>query len=133
LLLSQAREFQWSSAVEAALSRAVFFFDTPIPPDMLPALCAQPDRNAERVAAMQDPPASHTLEEYQKLKSLHRHGRFKLTLALAVPSPAYMRWRYGLKTSWALPAWYLYRWWGILLDAVRTASHLLRKALIQFE
>jgi len=40
--------------------------------------------------------------------------------ALAVPGPAYMRWRYGLVSSWALPGWYVYRWWGILRDVGTT-------------
>jgi hypothetical protein len=47
-----------------------------------------------------------------------------LILALIAPSPAYMRWRYGLHSAWALPAYYLYRWWGIFKDAIQTVIRL---------
>ena len=120
LLLSRAKVFEWSSAVFAAFSQTVGFFNTPVPRAVLDDLGTQADRNSERVEAMQRPAATHTLEEYQKLKSLSWVGRFKLILALAVPGPAYMRWRYGLRTSWTLPAWYLYRWWGIITDSLKT-------------
>ena len=65
-----------------------------------------------------------SLEEAQKLRALDGYGRFRLILALIAPSPAYMRWRYGLKTSWALPVFYLFRWGGIFKDGVRTLVHL---------
>jgi len=128
LLLSQARIFEWSSAVSAALSQTVALFGTPIPQKVLADLSKHSDRNMKRVATMQNQPATHTLEEYQKLKSLNGYGRFKLVLALIAPGPAYMRWRYGLKTSWVLPAWYLFRWWGIFKDAVQTVIELMQKS-----
>jgi hypothetical protein len=74
-------------------------------------------------------PATHTLEEYQRLKSLNTVSRLKVLCALIVPAPAYMRWRYGLRTLWVLPIWYLYRWWGIFVDGARTAWHLIQKAV----
>src|SRR3990172_2209006 len=131
LLLSQARTFEWSSAAFAALSQTVAFFDTPIPQKVLDELSKHSDRNTKRVATLQAQPATHTLEEYQKLKSLNWYGRFKLVLALIVPRPAYMRWRYGLRSAWALPAWYLFRWWGILKDAIRTVVLLIQKVIQQ--
>jgi hypothetical protein len=36
-----------------------------------------------------------------------------------------MRWRYEIKTDRALPVFYLYRWWGILKDAVKTVVILV--------
>lgn len=124
LLLSQARLFEWGSAVSAALSEVVKLFDTPVPKTVLDELLNSSDRNTKRVRTLQDRPATHTLEEYQKWKALNWRGRVRLTLALIAPSPAYMRWRYGLHGSRALPAWYLYRWWGIFKDAVRTVIRL---------
>jgi hypothetical protein len=128
LLLSQARTFEWSSAVSAALSQTVACFDTPIPQRVPEELSKQPDRNAKRVATLKNRPATHTLEEAQKLMSLNGHGRIRLILALIAPTPAYMRWRYGLKASQALPAWYLYRWWGIFIDAMQTVIELMQKS-----
>jgi hypothetical protein len=128
LFLAQAGSFAWGSAASAAFAEIVRLFDTPIPQHVLDDLSKHSDRNTERVAILQETPATHTLEEYQKLKSLNGYGRFKLILALTIPSPAYMRWRYGLRTSWALPGYYLYRWWGIFKDALSTVVHLIQKS-----
>lgn len=128
LLLAQAQVFEWSSAAFAALSQVVRLFDTPVPQNVIEDLSKQPDRNTERVRDMQEQPATHILEEYQKLKSLNGYARFRFIMALAIPSPAYMRWRYGLRSAWALPGYYLYRWWGILKDALSTVVHLIQKS-----
>jgi hypothetical protein len=48
-------------------------------------------------------------------------------MALIVPSPAYMRWRYQLRTSWAIPVYYGIRWWGILKDGFRSLISLFKK------
>jgi len=127
LLLFQAQAFEWNSAVAAALFQTAAFFDTPVPQKVLDDLSKHPDRSARRVEDLQNQPATHTLEEARKLRSLDGYGRFRLILALIAPSPAYMRWRYGLKTSLALPAYYLFRWWGIFGDALRTVLHLARR------
>jgi len=130
LLLLQARHFAWGSAVCAALLEAVNLFDTPVPAHVLEDLSGQADRNTQQVATLQEWPATHTVEEYQKLKSLHGMARLKLVLALAIPGPAYMRWRYEMKSDWALPGYYVYRWWGILKDGVQTILHLIQKSRI---
>ena len=129
-LLTQARIFEWSSAVSAALSQTVALFETPVPQTVLGELSHRADRNTERVAALRDQPATHTLEELQKLRSLNWRARLSLLLALVAPSPAYMRWRYGLKTGRALPAWYLYRWWGIFKDMLHTAVAVAGKTIL---
>ena len=131
LFLAQAHAFEWSSAALAAFSESISLFETPIPPAVLHRLAQTSDRNAERVAALQSAPATHTIEEYQKLKALSWTGKVRLILALVIPAPAYMRWRYGLKTYWTLPAWYLYRWWGILKDALKSTLLVAHKVIIQ--
>jgi hypothetical protein len=127
LLLSQAETFEWGSALNAALSQACAYFDTPIPDNVRASLSMYADRNQELVALLKTKPATHILEEYQKMLSLNWVGRFRLVLALIFPSPAYMRWRYHLKTPWALPAHYLLRWWGIGKDFLPTLVSLFRK------
>jgi len=122
LLLSQAGRFEWGSALLAALSQTISYFDTPVPEAVYARLAELTDRHQPRVELMQNKPATHMLEERQKLLALNWGGRFKLTLALIAPSPAYMRWRYHLKNSWALPAYYLFRWWGIFKDGLRTLA-----------
>jgi hypothetical protein len=128
LLLAQAKIIEWGSALEATLSKTVACFGTPIPGHVLASLSGVSDRHQKLVALKQIQPATHVLEERQKLLSLNGYARIRLLLALIVPSPAYMRWRYRLKTSWALPAWYLFRWWGILKNAGRTLLHLLHNS-----
>ena len=130
LLLSQARQFEWSSALDAALSQMVAYFNTPIPAQVRASLSQQSDRHQHLVALMQIQPATHILEERQKLLSLNGVGRFRLILALILPAPAYMRWRYQLKSSWMLPAYYLIRWAGILKDAFQTLLHFLKRPSI---
>jgi len=126
LLLSQARVFEWTSALEAALSRIIEYFNTPIPGAVRVALSEYSDKHRKLVALLQQRPATHVLEESQKLKALNGYGKLRLVLALLAPSPAYMQWRYQLGTVWLLPAYYLLRWWGILIDSGRTLISFFR-------
>ncbi len=131
LLLSQARNFAWGSALQAALSQTQDLFDTPVPEDVRFSLSLQTDRLGSLVRRKQARPATRILEEHQKLLSLSRYGRIRLVWALLFPSLIYMRWRYGLKNSWTLPVWYLIRWAGILRDGMNTVISLVRgKALV---
>jgi len=125
LLLSQAIAFEWGSALEAFLTQTVVYFGTPVPEGVRTTLSESFDRHRELVALKQTHPATHILAERQKLLSLNLYGRFRLVLALLIPNPAYMRWRYGLESSWTLPFYYPLRWWGILKDAVRTVVALV--------
>lgn len=124
LLLSQARAFEWTSALQAALMRAREYFETPIPLDAHNKLTQSTDRHAGLVARKQTRPATHILEEHLKLSSLNWNGRLRLLWALLFPSPAYMRWRYKFKDGWRLPGYYLLRWGGILKDGLRTAASM---------
>ncbi len=125
LLLAQSMEFKWGSGVYAALSQTVTTFDTPVPRHTLNLLSQILDRNTELVLTYQRQPITHTLDEYQKFKTLDGKGRFKMFMALAIPGSAYMHWRYGIINSWTLPFWYLYRWWCIFIDGMRTISFLI--------
>jgi len=129
LLISQARAFEWMSAAEALFSKTVEFFDTPIPESVLDQLRKSQDRHVDRIVDLQNQPITHTHEEFQKLKFLDWLGRIRLILALIAPSPAYMRWRYGVKDVWLLPFYYLNRWWVILKDAIRTLVLLTSRVL----
>ena len=120
LLLSQANSFEWGSALDAFLTQTTAYFDTPVPEDVCATLSESFDRHRGLVALKQTSPATHILAERQKLLSLNLYGRLRLVLALLIPGPTYMRWRYHLKSAWMLPGYYLFRWWGILKDAVRT-------------
>ena len=127
LLLSQARVLEWGSALAAALRKTMVYFKTPVPEYVITSLSASTDRHQNLVAQKQIRPATHTLEERETLLSLTGYARMRLFLALLVPSPAYMRWRYKFKTSWHLPWYYLLRWWGILMDGLRSLVSLIQK------
>jgi hypothetical protein len=126
LVLSQAKSFEWGSALNAFLAQTVSYFDSPVPDRVCASLSEGFDRHRDLVALKQIHPATHFFAERQKLLSLNVYGRFRLILALIIPSPAYMRWRYGLKSSWMLPVYYPFRWWGILKDAVSTVFLLVK-------
>jgi hypothetical protein len=130
LLLSQAKSFEWGSALDAALSRTIAYFDTPVPDQARADLLNSVDRHRSLVSLKQIHPSTHILEEEQKLRSLNWHGKFRLVMALILPNPAYMRWRYQLKNSWLLLFYYPFRWWGIIKDAVRTVFFMFKKILV---
>ncbi len=127
-LLAQARLFEWGSALSAALARAVTCFDTPLPAPLRADLLGLSDRHTALVERKQTRPETHTLVELQKLNSMTGYARFRLFMALLAPGPAYMRWRYKLKSNQALPAWYLIRWAGIFKDAILTLISILKKS-----
>ena len=129
LLLSQAKIFEWSSALESAFIQAGTYFNTPIPEQVRVSLSENSDKHKKLVALLQNKSATHILEEYQKFLSLNGYGRIRLVLALIAPTPAYMRWRYQIKDSWRLPIYYLIRWGGILKDLFFTIIHLLKRPL----
>lgn len=127
LLLSQAQIFEWGSALEAALTQTCACFNTPIPAHVQTHLSKFADPHKNLVALLQNKPVTHTQEEHQKMIRLNLYGRMRLLMALVIPSPAYMRWRYGLKTARALPIYYLIRWWGIMKDGIYTLIALVRE------
>jgi hypothetical protein len=127
LLLSQARIFEWGSALDAAFSKTVSCFNTPVPKEVLTKLLGQNDRHRKLVALKQVRPVMHSLDEGQKLLSLKGYSRLRLFLALLAPSPAYLRWRYHIKNSWTTPFYYVIRWWGIFKDGFRSLVSLIKK------
>ena len=120
LVLSRASMFHWSSALDVALSQTCRFFNSPVPDSVLAQLSNTRDRHRSLIEQKGVGHPSRVMEEYQNLRTRKWYGRLVMLLGLIAPAPAYMRWRYGLKSNWSLPAWYLYRWWGICKDAVKT-------------
>jgi hypothetical protein len=127
LLLSQARKFDWGSALAAALSETQARFGTPLPEHVRASLGNLSDRHQALVARLQSKPATRCLEEQEKLIKLNWYARARVILALVVPGPSYMKWRYQLRSPWGLPAAYLKRWSGIVADGLRTVIVLIRR------
>jgi hypothetical protein len=120
-LLSQAKIFAWGSTLDAAFSKTVACFNTPIPEHVLSHLSGISDRNKRFVIRKQVRPTTDMAEQAQKLLSLKASARFRYLLGIVFPTTTYIRWRFQPKTPWAIPAFYLVHWWHIL----RSGLHLL--------
>jgi hypothetical protein len=129
LILRQARLFQWSSSLYAALAQTHDYFNTRVPEQVLSTLSESRDRHGELILAKGNVPSTRVLEERQGLMERKWFGKIIVIFGLLFPSPAYMRWRYGLKSFWNLPVWYLYRWWSIVKDTSKTFMDLNIKQL----
>jgi len=127
-LIDRALEFQWGPVLYEALSRTHSCFNSPIPDFVYDGLLKQSHSQKNLVILKQNNPRTLLIDEEQELMALKGWVRFRLILALIAPAPAYMRWRYQLKTSWRLPVCYLLRWLGILVDAFRTLIVLLKRS-----
>ncbi len=126
-LLSQAKNFKWGSALRAVIFKTREYFDTPIPREIENQLANISDQNQKLVEMLKHKPATHILEEFQKMAVLNGRARLQLMWTLIFPDAAYMRWRYQFQTGWLLPAYYLIRWLGIFKDGVSTLRSLLHK------
>lgn len=120
ILLSRAMDFEWSSALEAALSKSSDLLGTPIPESVARTLSTRTDANRILVEANLQKAETHTLEELRKMRSLNISGKFGLLLSLLFPQPSYMYRRYHFRSPGLLPAYYLFRWWGIFIDLLIT-------------
>ena len=106
--------FGWTNALDSALERCRAWFDTPIPAHRS-AVGSSP---AATTPGSPDPVEEVSRGErvWGELGCLDWRARARLALALAFPSPAYVRWRYPqFGSRW--PLGYVYRWWRILVEA----------------
>lgn len=122
-LARQAVEQRWSAALLAALQAATLHFQTPLPADYLISLqAAISDQNVDLAV----------VEQRAQVASQTKLGNWKIALGVlpwsqklavlreaALPTPAYMRWRYPLRPAWLWPLAYFVRWFNGVRDAVR--------------
>lgn len=114
--MARAREFRWAPAVHAALVGSRDRFGTRLPPDVLEALAEASDAQASQLVARRAAPVqTRATGVVAAASSLSPGARLRLLLAITLPSPAYMRWRYKPRPAWLWPLCYPYRW----LDALR--------------
>lgn len=116
VVLGQAAVLDWSYALHRALARSREHFGTPVSDHVLRALAERgtaATRATSLAVALARPGADEPLERARVIGTAQPlHVRLYVGLRTAIPSPAYMRWRYAAK-SWGLPGAYLQRWWGI--------------------
>lgn len=129
VLLSRAKTFEWSSALGAALSQVSKLFETPVPEIVMQTLSRQDDANRVLVVENLQKAETHTLEELRKMRALNVIGKMSLLLSLLFPQPLYMYRRYQFRSPMLLPAYYLIRWWGILVDLLMTMFSITARGL----
>ena len=129
VLLSRSKTFEWSSALEVALSKSSDLFGTPLPASAVRTLSARTDANRILVEANLQKAETHTLEELRKMQALNIAGKMGLLLSLLFPQPTYMYRRYQFRSPGLLPAYYLIRWWGILVDLLITMLSITTRGL----
>jgi hypothetical protein len=123
LIVDQAARLGWTYALERALLLTQTYFATPMPRDLLPRLRRTRQMHEDvSLAARLQVPHNRWEGTVARLASMTWPTRLKMAGSLLLPSPAYMRWRYGLHAWWQLPAVYLYRWFDIAREITRTAA-----------
>lgn len=125
-LATQANLFGWSGALRAALQAMRACFNTTLPEGLLATLQAQVGPLDALVEMKAEPAPTRILGELKRLRSLNWPGRVRLLIALVLPAPAYIRWRYQPKPGWLWPVFYIYRWIDIASDGVRSIIQILR-------
>jgi hypothetical protein len=112
LFLERVIAFRQPLAVQTVLLRAQEWFGTPLSEELMSALAAlPPDPEAAQVLDTRTGPRPGIMagfvDDLGRLSDWRTRVRFFLVNAL--PSPAYMRQRYGIRRNWMLPGYYAYR------------------------
>jgi len=131
-VVARAVEFRWAPAVYAALEGVRGRFcdllngegNSWLPPEVLEALAEasdlQPTWLVDRRVGSQRTRATGVVAV---ASSLSPRALLRFLLAIAIPSSAYMRWRYKPRPAWLWPLCYPYRWLDILRDGLATLWH----------
>lgn len=133
LLIDKATECHLVYTLRHALNTLVDDWDAPVPTNVLAKLqLLQPSlEEAEIFARYVSIEHNISQKAWDKLSDIpNRRERFMIGLRYIFPSPAYLRFRYGVSQSAALPFLYLYRIWIGLITGIRVFVSQLR-ALVQ--
>lgn len=121
VVFETACELRWADAVRLALIAVQDRFNTPIPDGVIKRLESMGDPQAKRIIAINARKLEQrTLDTWQSLEVYDSSTRLRLILALAFPSPTYIRWRYHPTPDWLWPFYYPYRWLDITSDGFAT-------------
>lgn len=126
-VVARAGEFHWGPAVYAALEGARDRFrgslaeegDPWLLSGVLEALAGVSSLKASQfVARRADRLRTRATGVVTVASALSPRARLRFLLAHAIPSPAYMRWRYRPCPAWLWPFYYFYRWLDILCEGL---------------
>ena len=125
LLLDRAQAFGLVLALREPLLRVERDWGAPIPARTMERLWRlQPSREEARVfAAVVGQQRTQTTKAVLAMQHMSNwRERLRFALVRVLPSPSYMRWRYGLRSPLLVPLAYPYRWFtalgGVLWDVL---------------
>ncbi|NOZ29697.1 MAG: nucleotidyltransferase family protein [Chloroflexi bacterium] len=127
LLAQQARAFQWTAALRAALQRMSESYGTPLPEGFLDRLAEDQEADSEylvrrKASSLQ----TRATRLWANLFSLDRRARWRLIRGVLWPDPTFMRWRYRPRPDWLWPLYYPYRWFDIAREGLVTLHKMIR-------
>lgn len=111
-LLARAEMYDLVLPLQHALPQVASAWGAPIPDAVLArldALKASPDE-ARRFALLTSERQPLTHRFWADLTGMSVRQRLRFAWMNLLPSPAYMRHRYGIRRSWLVPFYYPYRW-----------------------
>ena len=119
-LILRAQEFRWAPALRAALAGTAARFATPLPAGLLESLIKGVDSKDQALIQRKTRPQTLWERTRDKLACLSWRARLHLLLAIAIPSPSYVRCRYKPRPAWLWPLCYPCRWLDILREGLTT-------------
>ena len=119
-LILRAKEFRWAPALHIALAGTIARFASPLPIGLLESLISVGEPRDQALIQRKTQSQTRWESTSDALASLSWRARLHLLLALAIPSPAYVRWRYKPNPAWLWPLCYPYRWLDMLHDGLST-------------
>ena len=124
MFLEQAVACRWTFAAERALTLAQKFFGTPLPETLLAEIQRQrPQEEDVSFVLHVQRPGTRWDRTKGRLRALPRRRRLHMFLALLIPPPRYVRWRYNVQRDWQLPFYYVYRWLDAAADVIGLGSN----------
>ena len=119
-LILRAQEFHWAAALYAALAGTAARFATPLPAGLLESLMDGADPRDQALVQRKARLQTRWESISDALASISWRARLRRLLAITIPSPTYMRWRYKPHPVWLWPLCYPYRWLDILREGLST-------------
>ncbi len=116
----QAGVLGWTEAVARGLAISAEAFGTSLPANIFAELAHQrPAHESPLHTADRRVLGNRWARMTDYLGTLGWSARVRTAVALVLPPPAYMRWRYRLRRGWQIPFSYLYRWFDVLREMAR--------------
>ena len=128
LLISQAEEYEWTLSLQTALIRLCQMFNVSKEDNLPPSLWHMEvdTSKANRLVQMKSSQIrSSAMYDWEQLTTLNSLGRLGYTIAIVLPSPSYIYWRYKPRPGWLWPLYYPYRWLRMLREVLSTISSLI--------